>query len=228
MLSIRLQRACALIPYGTACVADIGCDHGFLSRELIVRNGVKKVIAVDISPQSLEKARLLAEHHNLESRIITRCGFGLRPISRSEADIAVIAGMGGGEIIKILSDSERADGIEKFILLPHKDVTLLREYLSGRTLIVSDRTIKDKGKFYDLIETAPGAEKLTETEIYFNKSDISAPSLDFIERLGVELSKAHTYGARATGERKEYFEKRVEIMESIIDSMRNVTMCNAQ
>jgi len=219
MLSHRLQRVLALIPYGTSCAADIGCDHGFLSRELVIRNGVKRVIAVDLSPASLAKTASLAEYHNLTDRIITREGFGLRPLGRGEAEIAVIAGMGGGEIVSILSDSLRTDGIRRFVLLPHRDAPLLRKYLSEKFCIKTDRTIKDKGKLYDIIEAqalSAADAGLTETEIYFNRSDIIDPTPEFAERLKIELHKAKEYGARATGERREYFERRIKIINGIV------------
>ncbi|MDR3317909.1 MAG: class I SAM-dependent methyltransferase [Clostridiales bacterium] len=216
MLTKRLDAVCGLVPYGIRAAADIGCDHGYLARELIIRKGAGRVIATDISEPSLEKARRLAERHNIADRMPARVGFGLRPVAAGEADLAVIAGMGGGEIISILSDPERRDGINNFILLPHKDAERLRRYLMTRYLIARDMTVADRGKFYDLMELSPGVTVLSEREIMFGHSDLKAPSADFINRLRSELRRAEEYGARASGERAEYFAGRARTIKDIL------------
>lgn len=80
-------------------VADIGTDHGFVAKLLSESNFAEKVIATDISEKSLSKLEKLIENHNLKN-IETRVGNGLEPIEK--ADVTVIAGMGGFEIIKML------------------------------------------------------------------------------------------------------------------------------
>lgn len=84
-----------------AIVADVATDHGYLS-ELLSRNeNISKIIATDISEKCLSKANELIKQNNL-SKIETKLGDGLEPIS--QVDLCVLAGIGGYEIIKILSN----------------------------------------------------------------------------------------------------------------------------
>ena len=55
-LSKRLQMNADLVPCG-AKVADIGCDHGYVSIYLAERKQCPKIIAMDINCGPLEIAR---------------------------------------------------------------------------------------------------------------------------------------------------------------------------
>ena len=80
MLGARLAALARQIPKG-ARVADIGTDHGFMPVYL-GKNGVSnRIIATDISPGSLSKARDLIAKEKLEDIIETRLGPGLKVIS---------------------------------------------------------------------------------------------------------------------------------------------------
>ena len=54
-LSTRLEHIVKLCDT-VKCTADIGCDHGFVTAELILSNKSDRVIATDISSRSLDKA----------------------------------------------------------------------------------------------------------------------------------------------------------------------------
>ena len=82
-------------------VADIATDHGYLA-ELLSRNHcIKKVYATDISQKCLDKTNELISRCNLK-KIETRLGDGLNAVDH--ADISILAGIGGYEIIKIISN----------------------------------------------------------------------------------------------------------------------------
>lgn len=130
-------------------LADIGCDHGKVSVACLLAGKVEKVIACDISEPSLNKAIDLAKRckvNNIEFRV----GDGLNVIKDGEADCVVIAGMGGKEIISILSYLPQ--GIKSLVLSPHKNVIELREFLSDKCIYIDkDYIVKDGKKFYDVI-----------------------------------------------------------------------------
>ena len=123
----RLKSIVSLINDNSKVVADIGADHGYLSKILIEENRAKKVIATDISEPSLRKTDNLIKQFMLTDRIETRVGDGLVPIKNGEVQTVVIAGMGGYEIIKILQ-SNTDKNIEKFILQPVQNTLQLREF----------------------------------------------------------------------------------------------------
>ena len=50
------------------CVADVGCDHGFVSIELINRKIAENVIAMDIRQGPLMRA----QEHIMQTRLLTK------------------------------------------------------------------------------------------------------------------------------------------------------------
>lgn len=132
--------------------ADIGCDHGIIAY-YVVKNGLaKKVYACDISEKSLEKARALISDKDAEFLV----GDGFSPLKERGicVDEAVIAGMGGEMIIKILSAC--ADR-PRLVLGAQKNTDKLRRFLvSHGYFIENDVKVLDGGIFYDIIRAVPG------------------------------------------------------------------------
>ncbi len=138
-------------------MADVGCDHGKVSMACLLSGKVEKVIACDISSKSLQKAIDLAEKLNVKN-IEFRVGNGLQVISDGEVDCVVIAGMGGIEIMNILSHIP--NGVKILVLSPHRNTIELREFLSSREIYMDkDYVVKDGRKFYDVIVARLDSEK---------------------------------------------------------------------
>ncbi len=161
-------------------LADIGCDHGKVSAVSLKEGRVKKAIACDISEDSLSKAATLAKKLNL-CAMECRCGDGLEPLKTGEADCADIAGMGGNEIISILSKGVR--GVKKFVLVAHRNVIDLRAFLSSKGMYIDkDYTVEESGKFYDIIVALADTDKdcaLDERSLYIGKNTKANP--DFVK-----------------------------------------------
>ena len=62
-------------------VADIGCDHGYLSAALLSEGRTERVIASDVSAVSCEKAARLAGSLGLSDRMKVVKADGLEPVS---------------------------------------------------------------------------------------------------------------------------------------------------
>ncbi|MDE6372610.1 MAG: class I SAM-dependent methyltransferase [Clostridia bacterium] len=130
-------------------LADIGCDHGKVSIAALLDGRVKRAIACDISSKSLQKAIDLANKCNVQD-IEFRAGDGLQVIKDSEVSCVVIAGMGGNEIMSILSHIPH--GIKRLVLSPHRNAVELRQFLSEKGFYIDkDYVVKDGKKFYDII-----------------------------------------------------------------------------
>lgn len=130
-------------------MADVGCDHGKVSIECLLSGKVEKVIACDISVKSLQKAIDLAKELQVKD-IDFRVGDGLQVIKDGEVDSVVIAGMGGIEIMSILSHIPK--GVKQLVLSPHRNAIELRQFLSDREIYIDkDYVVKDGKKFYDVI-----------------------------------------------------------------------------
>ncbi len=154
--------------FDTTC--DVGCDHGIISVLLLLENKTKFVIATDISKKCVQKAEVLLKKYGLENRSSTRCANGLGGILPNEnPEQIVIAGMGGSEIVEILSAYTKKS---KYLALqPMKEIPKVREYLTKNGYkIEEDFVIEDRGKFYHLISASIGKQELSKSEINFGKA----------------------------------------------------------
>ncbi len=149
-------------------VADVAADHGYLA-ELFDRNPkFSKVYATDISKKCLEKVEKLKKDYNL-SKVETVLGDGLEPLGK--IDIAVIAGIGGLETIKMLTKQNRLDSGENkcnlFVLQPAQNVFEFRKWLYGEEIyIISDFLVEDAKKFYPIIAVDVSKKQKNEKTLY--------------------------------------------------------------
>ncbi len=88
-----------LAMYGRGMAADIGCDHGKLSAALAGSGRCPLVLACDLRPDPLQKARVTCA---LREQVQFRLGSGLEVLTPGEAEEIIIAGMGAETIIEIL------------------------------------------------------------------------------------------------------------------------------
>ncbi len=133
-------------------VIDIGSDHGYLPLLLLREIGCSKVIVTDISPWSLKKAEKNIEKeipdYKNDSKIIFRQGDGLDVLSKGEANIAVIAGMGGLLISQIIENNiETALSLDKIIMQPRKNQGELRYWLWNNGFRISSEHLAQEGRF---------------------------------------------------------------------------------
>ena len=180
----RIAEIVKLIPE-TELLADVGCDHGLVAFGALKAGRAKRVIISDISEKCLNKAVALLKPFGDAVKAVVSDGFK----GYSEApDAAVIAGMGGEEIIKILSASPFT--VKTLILLPHKNQDKVRAFLSGNGYKAEkDYTFKDGKKFYDIMLFTRGKGELNDFEIKYGKDNLKTRPADFIEKLRAEAAK---------------------------------------
>ncbi len=187
MIDKRLRAIIDQIP-NAHTLADIGCDHGLTCFYALKSGKVKKVIATDVSQMSLKKAQdLFSERGVLESADF-RCGNGLKVLKDKEADVIVITGMGGQEIISILEDAKRQDAT--FVLSPQSDIPDVRVWLiENGYAILLDKTIESAGKFYVLLKAQKGHTEYSPIEIKYGRDNILDKSQDFVNWIDFELNR---------------------------------------
>ena len=128
-LSPRLKTLYDITPM-CDCFADIGTDHAYLPVYLCKNGKCKTAIASDIVKGPLERAKATIKKHNMEDKISIRLGGGVSTLERDEADVVLIAGMGGLIIADILKDGfDVLKTVKNIILQPMTAVSDLREYL---------------------------------------------------------------------------------------------------
>ena len=102
-LSTRLLACCSYVTPGDR-VADIGCDHGYLSIHLLQKGIASSVIASDINEGPLQSAVLNAAKFGVQDKITFFLSDGVRNIPR-DFDTLVCAGMGGDTMVHILESA---------------------------------------------------------------------------------------------------------------------------
>ena len=158
-LSVRLRAIADLVTDGMR-VADVGCDHGFLSIELVSSGKCPCALAMDVRTGPLSRAEEHIREAGLSDRIETRLGNGLGAMRPEEADSVVIAGMGGPLMEQIISDSiSTCRSMKELILQPQSEIPHFRQYLLENGFSVTEeRMVKDAGKIYVLIKVVPHTE----------------------------------------------------------------------
>ena len=176
-------------------IADIGTDHGKLVGQLFIDGKIEKAYLTDKSAKSLEKAKTLMQDLGLldKSTFIVSDGFdNMQGIVDNYQ--AIIAGMGGEEIIKVLSKIKDKQNINSFVLQPQKNVVNLREYLvSNGYKIEQDVVVKDGTQFYFVIKAIFGKDSLSYEELYFGRTNIADYSQDFLEYLNYKKRAIPSY-----------------------------------
>jgi tRNA (adenine22-N1)-methyltransferase len=131
-------------------VADVGCDHGYVSIYLLQKGIADAAIAMDVRSGPLSMAEGHIREYGLSDRIETRLSDGLGELKEGEADGLVIAGMGGKLMMSILDAKDlRTLGIKVAVLQPQSDIPLFREYLRNKGYCTLDeRIVFEDGKYY--------------------------------------------------------------------------------
>ena len=135
-------------------VADIGCDHGFVSIYLIKEKDVDHVFAMDINDGPLKRAYEHVNEYGLTNRIEVIKSDGAKAIKPGEADGAVIAGMGGRLTERIILDSiDVFQKMDEMILSPQSEIDHVRRFLIQNGFdILDEEMVLDESKFYVIIK----------------------------------------------------------------------------
>ncbi len=139
-----------LVPAGVA-VADIGTGDGRLAAWLAAAG--QRVIATENKPGPRAQALRLLGPLGIECRL----GAGLEPVKPGEVQVAVIAGMGGRTILRILAASpEVVRSLEALVLQPmqHAD-QLLAELLAGGYRVSRGLEVEQRSRGYSALLILP-------------------------------------------------------------------------
>ena len=215
-------------------VADIGCDHAYVSIDLAKKKNCS-VIAIDIKEGPLEIARENIRAAGLEDQIETRLSDGMNELKAGEADALVIAGMGGHLIIDILkAGQEKLRPGMQLVLSPQSDLRLVRyELRKMNCFIEKEVCLKDSDKWYFVLSCKVGmslfqpiSDEEAKRDMMYGKYLPEHPTDQFREYLIWEeqglvdlitsLSRQKTPAARARqGSLKKQLEENRLIQEKI-------------
>ena len=209
-LSKRLQAVADLVTPGHR-VADVGCDHAYTSIYLVENKISPYVIAMDINQGPIDRAKENIKKYGYEKEIATRKSDGLEKLKVGEVDTVLIAGMGGGLTVQILTQHrERMAGLKELVLSPQSEIYLVRKLMQeiGFT-ITNENMIKEEGKYYVMMK-AEASTSVIDNQPY------------------QLLNKEHAHFGRLLLESKhpilrEFLEKELERCSKILESLQKET-----
>ena len=145
-LSKRLETVAGMVQSG-GVVADVGCDHGFTSIFLVQKDLAKKAVAMDINPGPIERAR---------------------------DQIALISGMGGALMRRILERGEDVvQSCRELVLSPQSENHLVRMKIQESGFAIDrEEMLLDQGKYYVVIHAVPGEQHFSREEEYTYGKDL--------------------------------------------------------
>ena len=194
-LSKRLLTCCSFVKPGDR-VADIGCDHGYVSIHLLKNNIASAVIASDIKEGPLRSAMQNADKYGVADNIRFYLSDGVAAIPR-EFDSLICAGMGGDTMCSILEAAPWLKNDQyRLILQCQSKVPLLRQYLSAQGWVINAEVVVRDGRFlYTVMEVLwrPGSQTLTPGQTHFSPALLLQPceeTAEYYQRLLFSLRRA--------------------------------------
>lgn len=166
-LSRRLSAVAALIGECNT-MADIGTDHGYIPIYLVEQKKVNRAIAMDIGKGPLQRAREHVKLHQLDEYIELRLSDGAKELMPGEIQEAVIAGMGGRLMMKIIGESECIfRNLQAFVIQPQSEYGYVRHYLEEHGYaILKENMVKEDGKYYPMMRVRSGTMHLEQPCFY--------------------------------------------------------------
>lgn len=150
----RLEGILSLIEPCESLV-DIGSDHGYLAKMVIDKDLAKKVYVSDVAPGPLSTARENLRDYPVEFLLMD----GLKGFDRP-VELAVVAGMGGELIARIVEDSlESFKGLRYFLVQPMQHIAHLRRALFQMGFFLEKELLVYEDNFYEILLYTKGEDR---------------------------------------------------------------------
>ena len=159
-LPIRLEMVldqvkCAGNGFRSGRIIDVGSDHGYLAIRCLEEKSADFAICTEIHKAPAQRSKDALDEAGFEDVSEVYVTDGLKGVPLMSGDIVVIAGMGGLNIIDIISHALKDNGYHvletvTFILQPQKSNEIVRNYLAKTGFVFEDETVcYDRDIFYN-------------------------------------------------------------------------------
>ena len=221
------KRLNAIVNYITPgkTVADIGTGHLQLPLYLVKTKRSPRVIATEYNLGPYQIACFTVALFNEKEKIELRQGNGLLVLKPGEAEIVVIAGVGGNTICQLLFQAPNVlNRVKRLVLQPATRAGDLRCWLAQNNWrLVEEVLVDEKGHFYPVMAAEPGIEVIQDKVLLavgprlVEKNDPLLPAylekqIQIYRRILTEL---------AGGQNPAYFKKR-RSLETIISKLNRL------
>ena len=206
----RIPQICSRL-HKCRVFADVGCDHGYCAQYMLENNLCERAVISDISFKSLSKATTLLKDYIAAGRLTAVCCDGLGEVRG--ADLVLIAGMGGEEIVKILKEGYIPPS---FVFQPMKNAELLREYLLASGCAIDEDDVFRDGKYYFIISgrACGGTAAYTPAELLFGRDSLKNPIIS--QYFSDEEKKIESYLSRdMAGDSRAQLERRLGFIKGV-------------
>lgn len=228
VLSDRLALIYSMIP-PCDILCDIGTDHALLPAYAILNKRCKRAIACDVGKGPLNRAKRTVERYFLQDRIELRLGDGLEPISGDEADVLVLAGMGGVLMTELLQKGiEKAKQAQRILLQPMYTHEVVRPFLWDNGFSVADESLAREGdKLYQVLSVIPRPDDMAQkTDLYAvvgEKLVLKGDPLlkDWLERL-IQRQKKIVTGLKSARQPGPILEKEEALLKDMLELMNQI------
>ena len=227
-LSKRLQAVADLVSDGMR-VADIGTDHGYIPIYLVQTGKCPNAIAMDVNKGPLLRATAHIQEEGLTMQIATRLSDGLSSLKEGECDCAVLAGMGGALVIKILEEGKNcALSLKELILQPQSELSKVRSYLlENGYQVVAEDMVEEDGKFYPMMKVIHGnKEDYRSIELLYGKQLLAMKHPVLLQYLDKEIRTKEQILQNLQSSQSENNLNRVEeLQKELIDARAAYLRC---
>lgn len=207
-VSKRLNSIVDLIKYDT--IADIACDHAFITILAYKNKGVTKSVASDLNEMPLNVCKENLKKYDIENASV-RQGSGLQTIKKGEVETGIIAGLGGLLMHDMLiDDMSITKSFKQLILQPQSDWVVVRKFLSDNNIMFCEKYVVDNGKHYVIFDcdmTVSCSHTLTDDELEFGYNHIVDD--EFMDFLDIKINENEAILQKVTGDKKTVIANRL-------------------
>lgn len=222
-LNNRLSKIATFVTSG-AILVDIGCDHGYLSIELVQSNKIKYAYASDINPGPLNNVQTNVLKYGLSEYISCVLSDGLERFDNISFSDLVIAGMGGTLISEILESKKELLVNKNLILQPNTNGYGLRKWLINNNFIIEkEELVEDNDIIYEVIVARTGkGKKYSELELLFGSVNLDNKKPILFKYMDEYLKKQTYIIKNIPSDNVNYqvFSKRINLVKEFLNENR--------